>query len=500
MADGIIRAAMATLVAIVCAMDGALGSPSYYVAPDGDDRNPGTLAAPWRRIQFAAERVAPGSTVFIRDGLYRERVTIRVSGNPIDGYIRFRGYPGERPIIDAAGLGTPSAPNGLFLIANRSYIAIEGLELRNARTALRDRVPTGIHVRGGSHHIQLNDNLIHAIAHDGTMRIGADAHAIAVYGSDPVAPIHDLQIKGNDVFDLRLGSSEAIAINGNVAGFEVTDNRVHDCNNIGIDAIGFERVSPDPSTDQARDGVISGNLVYNIDSFGNPAYGRDRSAAGIYVDGGRDIVIERNQVHDANIGIELASEHPGRTTDGITVRSNMIYRNDIVGIYLGGYDRRRGGTSRCALVGNTLFENDRLRWGIGEIGLQYQVTETRIVNNLVSANPQGVFITGRFPGDGSNFVDHNVYFARSGAANGLWQWNGTRYRGFDRYRDDTGNDTHSSFVEPRFVDPGLPDLHLRPDSPAIGSGDNRQASGRFDIDHQARVRNIVDSGADETRW
>jgi hypothetical protein len=39
--------------------------------------------------------------------------------------------------------------------------------------------------------------------------------------------------------------------------------------------IGFERTAPAPAVDQARDGVVSGNLVYNITSRGNPAYGND---------------------------------------------------------------------------------------------------------------------------------------------------------------------------------------------------------------------------------
>lgn len=45
------------------------------------------------------------------------------------------------------------------------------------------------------------------------------------------------------VANLKLGLSEAIAVNGNVDSFEVTNNKVHD-NNIGIVLIGHERVSP----------------------------------------------------------------------------------------------------------------------------------------------------------------------------------------------------------------------------------------------------------------
>ena len=63
---------------------------------------------------------------------------------------------------------------------------------------------------------------------------------------------------------LKTGSSESLVVNGNVTNSRITNNIVHDNNNIGIDVIGFERTAPDPAVDQARDGVVSGNLVYNI--------------------------------------------------------------------------------------------------------------------------------------------------------------------------------------------------------------------------------------------
>ena len=53
--------------------------------------------------------------------------------------------------------------------------------------------------------------------------------------------------------------------------WSVTNNLIHDNNNIGIDAIGFEGVFPNSAYDQARNGEISGNIVYNITSNDNPA-------------------------------------------------------------------------------------------------------------------------------------------------------------------------------------------------------------------------------------
>ena len=42
----------------------------YYVAPDGNDSNPGTESLPWRTIQKAANNMVAGDTVFIRAWTY----------------------------------------------------------------------------------------------------------------------------------------------------------------------------------------------------------------------------------------------------------------------------------------------------------------------------------------------------------------------------------------------------------------------------------------------
>src|ERR1700726_1552925 len=51
-------------------------SASWFVSTTGADTNPGTLAAPFRTIQHAANLAQPGDTVQIRGGIYRETVTV----------------------------------------------------------------------------------------------------------------------------------------------------------------------------------------------------------------------------------------------------------------------------------------------------------------------------------------------------------------------------------------------------------------------------------------
>ncbi len=290
---------------------------SYYVATTGNDSNSGTQSAPWKTIQHAADTAHAGSTVYARAGTYEELVRINVSGNPNDGFITFRSYPGEIAVLDATRF-TPEDRQGVLTIQNQSYVRIEGFEIRNFRTAEHRLAPMGINVIGSGSHIELLNNNVHDIQQTFPGRdrpgSGGNGFGIAVYGTNATTPITELIIDGNEVHHLKTGSSESLVVNGNVTNFRITHNTVHDNNNIGIDVIGFERTVPDPAVDQARDGVVSHNLVYNITSRGNPAYGNDQSSDGIYVDGGTRILIEQNTLHDVDFGIELASEHKDPST------------------------------------------------------------------------------------------------------------------------------------------------------------------------------------------
>src|SRR5689334_19939621 len=105
---------------------------NYYVAANGNDANSGTATnAPWRTVQKAANTLVPGDSVFVRGGIYNERVTINVSGSAGGGRVVFQNFPGELPVIDGTGLTVPSAENGLFLLQDRAFVTIQGFELRN---------------------------------------------------------------------------------------------------------------------------------------------------------------------------------------------------------------------------------------------------------------------------------------------------------------------------------------------------------------------------------
>jgi hypothetical protein len=492
-----------TLLALFVCASAALGQPniSFYVSTTGNDANPGTQTAPWRTVQHAADAARAGSTVNLRAGTYEELVTINQSGNASDGFITLRSYPGETAVLDAEHF-SPSGRQGVLTIHNQSYVRIEGLEIRNFRTAEHRLAPLGISVMGSGSHIELLKNNVHHIEQTFEGRdapgSGGNGFGIAVYGTDAKTPITDLIIDGNEVHHLQTGSSESLVVNGNVTNFRITHNVVHDNNNIGIDVIGFERTAPDPTVDQARDGVVSNNLVYNITSRGNPAYRDEENSDGIYVDGGTRILIEQNVMHDVDFGIELASEHKGRATSYITARNNLIYHAHTAGVSIGGYDPERGHTDHCTVVNNTLFENDTSKTGSGEFQMQWNMADNIFANNVVYAGPACLMAINKSQAQSLPPVriDHNVYYCAAGAKASLWKQSAAAVTGFDRYVESTGNDRHSRFADPLFVESAKHDFHLRSDSPAVAAGTlDGVLVGEQDLEGLQRVKaEKIDAG------
>ncbi|HWO32635.1 MAG TPA: right-handed parallel beta-helix repeat-containing protein [Candidatus Acidoferrum sp.] len=477
-------------------LSGAFAQPSssFYVSTTGNDSNPGTQTAPWRTIQHAADTVRAGSTVNVLGGVYEELVSINKSGNAADGFITFRSYPGETAVLDAEHFA-PSGRSAVLTIQSKSYVRIEGFEIRNFRTAEHRLSPLGINVIGSGSHIELLKNNVHHIeqtfeGRDAPGR-GGNGFGIAVYGTDPKTPITDLIIDGNEVHHLKTGSSESLVVNGNVTNFRITHNVVHDNNNIGIDVIGFERTAPDPAVDQARDGVVRSNLVYNITSRGNPAYRNDESSDGIYVDGDARILIEQNVIHDVDFGIELASEHRDRATSYITARNNLIYHCHTAGVSIGGYAPERGHTDHSTVVNNTLYDNDTSRTGSGEFQMQWNMADNIFANNIVYAGARCLITLTKSQVDKNHLpvaIDHNLYYCASGAKASTWAGASSTVTGFDKYVEYTGNDRHSRFLDPHFVDTAAKDFHLQSDSPAIAAGTTDGVPvGKLDLEGLPRV-------------
>ncbi|MBV9341340.1 MAG: DUF5123 domain-containing protein [Acidobacteria bacterium] len=452
---------------------------TYYVAVSGSDSNPGTLSAPWRHINYAASKANPGDTVQVMGGTYNEIINIPRSGNATSGYITFMSYPGQTAIVDGTGLNVGSrGQTGLFSIAGtRSYIIIQGFEIRNFQSSTRGAVPVGIDFEGAGSNIEFLQNHIHNIAQTLTSCSSANALGVAVYGTQAPAAINNLTFWENEVDHNTTGCSENVSFDGNVQYFVEANNKIHDGDNIGLDNIGFEGVSPNSGYDQARDGWVFQNTVYNISSSTNPVYHHQVGADGYYCDGCTRVIVERNVIHNADLS-EIASEHSGHVSSYVMFRNNLIYNSLYVGLSMGGYSKSVGGTDHCIVVNNTLWHNGTYgASGLGEFQIQYYATNNSVYNNIfdvytLTSKYLVYDYTSSEPGPA--LLDYNDYYNNAGAAASLWNWQAKAITGYAKYRSSSGQDAHSPFLDPQFVNLSStpPDLDVASTSPAVNAGTN----------------------------
>lgn len=447
-------------VAIVTGVD-------FYVSTTGKDTNPGTLAEPFRTIGHAASKAIAGDIVYVRAGTYHEAVEISGSGSATAGSIVFQSYPGERAIVDGS-TGVSCCGDdilGLFTIdGSHSYIILAGFEIQNFTSNNVSNEPAGILVRGSGSHLQILNNIVHGITE--TAGPNGNAHGIIFLGTS-TTPFSSITLAGNDVYGMVTGNSETIIFDGNVNGFTVTGNVVHDSNNIAIDATGFYHTGP-TGLDQARNGVISQNTVYNITSLHNPAY-NSYAADGIYCDGCAHILIERNLVYNCDLNIEAASENFGHDTSYVTIANNVVYGGNLAGISFGGYKPSVGGSDHIVVVNNTLFNNNKSGQG-GDFQIQYHATNNLFENNIVFAGSQGILVNGVVDSTSAPVTaDYNLYFTNFSSPQ--WFYQGNQYNTFSAYQKAIGQESHSHFENPGLISTILPfNFDLTAMSPARNAG------------------------------
>ncbi len=473
----------------------AFSQSNYYVAKNGNNSNNGSLNSPWKTIQHGVNQLSAGDILHIKAGTYEEKLDVDVSGNA-SAYITIRNYQNDNVILDAINSNNDAS----ILWTDNAYLRIQGLHFTNNIINFAG----GIALQGAAHHIEILNNKISNIKFsadpNAPVTNSTNAVPLSIYADSATDSIHNILIKGNEVFNNQTGYSENISAGGNFSTFIIEDNIVHDNTNIGIDIGGNYGTVSNPVLDHGRYGVIRNNLVYEC----NSPYS---TAAGIYIDGGRDIIVENNICHHNGYGGEIGCEENGSTSN-ITFRNNVFYKNFYTGMHIGGYDPGTTGIVLSSNVyNNTFYQNDTGNNFSGEIALT-KLKDCRIENNIFYISNQNLLInTSRTQ---TNLIlDYNLVYANSGNNAIEADVNGNTMSLVNFY-SSTGYGVHSNFENPMFANANSNNFHINDNSPAIDAGNPNYTTNtdamnipgititNVDMDNAPRVNGTVDCGADES--
>jgi Tol biopolymer transport system component len=460
---------------------------TFYVAPTGSDANDGlSLATPFKTIQHGLNAAAmPGDTVLVRGGSYHEQLTLSHSGSP-QNPITLAAYNGEHPVVTGTGVASQvlfgNSVVAVVKMVNVSYVKLIGFELAHDNGVASQTDAYGVFVQGSGSDVEIRHNTIHDITglviKDGQDNVGYGGAGIQVYGSSRTKPYDGVVIDHNTIYNCQPGDSETetLTVNGNITNFQITNNLIHDNNNIGIDMIGgeadvFNLNDGTLGLPVARNGVCSNNIVYKIHANYGGGY-----AGGIYVDGGQNITITHNISYQNDMGLEVGAENHGYVASGVVAENNLFYNNRQGGLVFGGYDWTRGRVKNCTFINNTIYNSDTSNSGQGQLQINY-ASNNLVANNIFVASANNVLISSPYPSSNiNNTLNNNLYYASGGQANSQFSWNGVGVSNpltFNKYKQVSGDDANSPFGDPLFVNAGGADFHLASGSHVIDAGSSK---------------------------
>jgi Right handed beta helix region/Protein of unknown function (DUF1565) len=178
---------------------------TFHVATSGSDANPGTATQPWRTIQKALSTLVAGQRAVVRAGTYAENLRMSRVGSPL-APITVEAYPGERPVLTAAGSHPLEVARSGAYFRFRGFVIerapgtsggnvdIYGHHVELSNNEIRLSRDQGVYTDEESHHAQILGNSIH---HNGQGVIH-QSHGIYLQGDDHLVAsnvIHD-HVKG----------------------------------------------------------------------------------------------------------------------------------------------------------------------------------------------------------------------------------------------------------------------------------------------------------------
>ncbi|CAG0928680.1 MAG: hypothetical protein EFKGCFLK_00028 [Rhodocyclaceae bacterium] len=487
----------------------ALAATSYYVdAMRGSDAYSGTLAQPWRTFRHALDRLAPGDTLFVRQGNYRPEgvIPIRLLGEP-GSPIRIAAFQEERPQVLSLS------------VRDSAWLEISGLSLEGPETlpaGWRDMPEVVI------------DNPSVSIDPAQKWRLGRETKVREKYRSYVhfwdwekrgsagllVAASRDVVLRDNDIARHAVG----IRLKDGAVRVIVEHNRIHHAydaidGGYGRSSVSFEEcvIRNNVIRQIYREGIRLSGLARRNIVESNDIRHTGHSHIATYAAGGGN-VIRGNSVRfggyytetmraPGSSGISIHSAGPGTRVEGNTVAYQydggsrrdgngiisdfnpdgaFIVNNVIYRVAGSGVSSVHSGNNLIAY--NTIVEAGHDGQSRSN-GVAIKLFARQDINNIIVGNiiyhPRlgGIHAENTSLGE-QRLIDHNLFDLLPGTA---FAGSGLGRKGilFDLadYRR-TGHDAHAVVGDPRFVNGGTENFHLQATSPAIGAGMPAHAPAR----------------------
>jgi parallel beta-helix repeat protein len=287
----------------------------YYVAPTGSDDNSCTVAQsvsrPKRTINAAVACLAPGSTLYIRGGVYAETLfDVIPSGNSWTDPVTIAAYPGEQVTLRPAG-----GDQVIHIESSHHHIVIDGLILDGANVALEVmKITYRSDPADAAHHIRVqNSELMNAPGQGILVTQGGfnELVNLKVHDNGRTDFEHGFYISSdNNLIDhctiYRNAGWGVHVFGSSPRANTVTNNRIHDNARAGARGPGIGLYGPD--------NIAFNNIVW-------------KNNGGIEIDTAANVGVYNNTLYDNNGG---NGQHPGinlGSISGVTIRNNIVNRN-----------------------------------------------------------------------------------------------------------------------------------------------------------------------------
>ena len=466
---------LAVMMAPLLASPGVQAAGTFHVEidnPSCSDSGPGTEAIPYCSIVKATQiQGGPGTTLLVKPGTYRERITVPASGTGIDSFVIRALGPGV--VIDGAddfsepALWSPvsgSVWRAASVDWNVRQVFLDGVRLAPS-TAPATHLPSGSFRWISGEGLYVNIGGVNPGQR--RMHVGRRTNNFRLNGVSWVS------IEG---FELTRADDIGIYMLGGCTSNTILRNKTTFARNNGIAANGCTDllVASNIVTDNTDHGIYFYNGANDSTIRDNETVRNIRDglgANGIKVESTERNLIQSNRTHhnqDSGIQINLS-------LDTIS-RYNVSYDNGDHGFDQLGSDGTRH-------LGDVAFRNYRDGFSVEGGNVDIEITNSIAVEN------------------GMTTANHNLYVDTTSttgfysAFNIFWNsipmspvsFNGVAYSDVSQFRSATGLATDTLDIDPMFVNPGAGDFRIKLGSPAIDSADSTSPAFTM-TDHMGHPR------------